>query len=139
MTVFGTFDGLTSAVGLVFAAIITSADVVAVSFALAISAAVSMAAGEWLSDDQPKNKGRRALVMGVATFVGSLAPAIWFMFGVGSLSIALATLTVICLGVVIAELRPGARKPSYLKTFGVLAIASVLACGAALIGQVIAG
>lgn len=136
---FGSFDGLVTAVGLVFAAVITAADVFALSLALAVSAGVSMAAGEWLADDATDGRNtRRAVVMGASTFVASVLPAVGYAFTNSTAALIVAVVVTIGIGCAIAEIRPGARLPSYVKTFGVLAVACGLACLAALLGQVIA-
>ena len=140
MIVFGAFDGLTSAVGLVLVAALTSgSNVLAVSIALAVGAAISMAAGEWLADDQPVDRGRRAALMGLATLVGSIVPALPFAVAAHSAARVGALAFTCGAGVVIAEVRPGKRLPSYAKTLGVLALSCGLAVGCALLGQAVAG
>lgn len=138
--IFGTFDGLTTAVGVVFAAAITSANVVAVILGLAIAAAVSMAAGEWLSDDETDGANtRRAVVMGLSTLGASIVPALPFFVTRGIPAGLVAAALALGLACVIAELRPGDRVSSYVKTIGVLTLACGLAIGAALLGQFITG
>lgn len=138
MGVFGAFDGLTTAVGVVFAAAITNAEVFSIALALAVSAGVSMGAGEWLADDAPDDRGRRAIVMGLSTFIASVLPAVGFAFSSGAAPVAVGVLLAIAVGVLIAEVRPGDRKESYVKTFAVLLVACALACGVSLLGQVVA-
>lgn len=129
--VFGGFDGLASAVGLVAAlAAHGGGQVIRAAIALAAGAAVSMAAGEWLAD--PQRQTRRALVMGGSTLAGSIAPAIPFLLAAGNVAdVGCAAVTAGC-GVAIAELRPGGRAASYAATFGVLAVACAAAVAASL-------
>ncbi len=133
-TIFGGFDGLCSAVGMIAVlAIANSPALLRAAIALAAGAAVSMAFGEWLSD--PQARVHRALVMGAATLVGSIAPALPYipLDGTGA-AVACAGVTVVC-GAAIAELRPGARASSYARTFGVL----IVACAAAVAASRLAG
>lgn len=132
--IFGGGDGLSSAIGLIAAlAISGAATLLTAAIALAVGAAVSMGLNEWLAD--PQSRVHRAAVMGAATLAGSIAPAVPYVAlgGLGA-AVACAAVTVGC-GSVIAELRPGARAPSYCKTFGVL----VVACGAAVLASRLAG
>lgn len=132
--VFGAFDGTCSAVGMIASlAISNAASLLTAAIALAVGAAVSMGFGEWLSD--PQSRVHRALVMGGATLAGSIVPAAPYVALTGlRAAVACAAVTVGC-GAVIAELRPGARTPSYAKTFGVM----VVACGAAVAASRLAG
>lgn len=138
MAVFGSFDGLTCTVGIMFGALLTNGAVFVLVLALAVSEAVSMAAGEWLADDeQDGNRRRRVIVMGLSSFVACLVPAIPFLFCSGVLAVVLTGLLVLAAAAVIAEIRPGPRGSSYLKTYGVLIAAAVLAAGASLAGQML--
>lgn len=131
--IFGSFDGLSSAIGMIAALAIggQTRSLLLAAVALAIAAAVSMAAGEWLAD--PDSSVRRAAVMGVATLTGSAAPAIPFAVAHGTpAGVGCGVVTVAC-AAGIAELRPGSRARSYALTFGVLAVACGLAVGASLL------
>ena len=131
--IFGLFDGLTSVLGMVLALVVTGnmKGLVVAVVAATVSASLGMGAGEWLSDSEESYK--RAEVMSIATFLGTLLPGIPFFFGrsIGSY-LACCVLTT-GLGVLIAELRPGARIPSYLKTFLVLVVVTGISLGASLI------
>lgn len=133
--VFGGFDGLASAIGMIAAVALTGAysTLLVAAVALAAGAAVSMAAGEWLSDAD--GSVHRALVMGGATLIGSVSPAIPFAFGHGIFAAAGCALVTVALGGAIAEIRPGGRGRSWALTFGVLAAA----CGAAVAASFLAG
>lgn len=129
--VFGLEDGASSAVGVILGAglSLSSRSLIVASVALAVSASVSMAGGQWLA----AGNARQAAVMGGATFIGSFGPAIPWLVSGGALAFALCGLVALGLGVCIAELRPGAPLPSYAQTFGVLIASSGLAVGASLI------
>lgn len=95
--IFGSFDGLTSALGVITGLIVagthSSSRILAASLGLAVAATVGMAAGEYLSDES--RSVRRASVMGAATLTGSMVPAVPFAFGYGAGQlIAAGTLTV---------------------------------------------
>lgn len=131
--VFGSFDGLSSAIGMIAALALRGEThtLLVAAVALAVAAAVSMAAGQWLSD--PESSVRRATVMGVATLAGSALPAAPFAVVSGvPADVACLLVTVGC-AAAIAELRPGARPQSYALTFGVLVVACGLAVGASLL------
>jgi VIT1/CCC1 family predicted Fe2+/Mn2+ transporter len=132
--IFGGFDGLTSALGLIVATALTGGlkAVVVASVAMAVGAGASMAAGEWLSDRTGNH--RRALVMGLATFTGAIMPAAPYFAGLkGPLAYMACGLVAVALGALIAEVRPGPPLRSYLVTFTVLVAASGLAIGTALV------
>jgi VIT1/CCC1 family predicted Fe2+/Mn2+ transporter len=137
-SIFGGFDGLTSALGVIVALAATGSlkTVVEASVALAVGAAASMGAGEWLSDKAASR--RRAIVMGLATLCGSIAPAVPFYALTGALAwLCCAAVTLAC-GAWIAEVRPGGVLVSYAQTFGVLVVAASLAVGASLVAGALA-
>lgn len=131
--VFGAFDGLASALGMVIALAVAGSThaLVVGAVALAFAAGASMAAGEWLSDHE--QSPRRAVVMGLATLVGGLAPAVPFALGSGIVAYVGTVSVAVMGGAIIAELRPGAPLPSYLQTFGVLVGATTLGVAASLL------
>lgn len=121
--VFGTLDGLASALGLVVS-VAASGRLQAVAV-LATGCAVSMGLGEWLSD--ANGRVRRAVVMAVATAAGVVLPAVpLLVLGAGLARVACA-LIVVALGCVIAELRSGPALRSYLQTFAVIGVCLGLA------------
>lgn len=130
--IFGSFDGLTSALGLIIASAITAGQgaVLVAAIALAVGSGVGMGAGEWLSDESASLP--KAFAMALATIIGVLLPALPWIFVHGDLAFVLCGLITIGMGAAIAELRPGSRLWSYEVTFGVLIIASGLAIGASL-------
>jgi VIT1/CCC1 family predicted Fe2+/Mn2+ transporter len=95
--IFGSFDGLTSALGVITGLIVagthTGSRILAGALGLAVAATVGMGAGEYLSDES--RNLRLALVMAAATLVGSILPALPFALGYGTAQlIASGTLTV---------------------------------------------
>ena len=80
--IFGSFDGMTSTLGVVAGLLATNASaskIVAASIGIAVAATVGMGAGQYLSDGA-KNL-RIVIVMAVATLIGSVIPAVPFLFG----------------------------------------------------------
>jgi VIT1/CCC1 family predicted Fe2+/Mn2+ transporter len=95
--IFGSFDGLTSALGVITGLIVagthTGSRILAGALGLAVAATVGMGAGEYLSDES--RNLRLALVMAAATLAGSILPALPFALGYGTGQlIASATLTI---------------------------------------------
>jgi len=126
--IFGLFDGSTSAIGVVGAAIISHnyAGLATLLVGLAVAAAASMGAGEWLQD--PLSSFRNAFVMGGATLCGSLIPLIPFLFNISHLAQVIFTVGLMILtGIFVSWLRPGKWKASLIQTFTVLIIAASLA------------
>jgi hypothetical protein len=132
--IFGTFDGATSAVGVVGASVIAgvpASSLIVAAVGLAVASMVGMGAGQWLSDTTPAGRIRRAVVMAAATLVGSLLPVVPFIVGGGrTANSAAAAIITLGVGGVIAELRPGPRVRTYAVTFLILLLASALAVGA---------
>ena len=123
--VFGMLDGTTSClgvvVGLVIAGTRSGPHILAAALGLGIAATVGMGAGEYLSDTT--RSLRLAAVMGAATFLGSVLPAVPFAtgYGVGQLLAALAI-------TVLAALLIG-RVRGFGITFAILAVVAVLTVG----------
>ena len=120
--VFGSFDGLTSALGvitgLVVAGVHDGRHILAASLGLAIAATTGMAAGEYLSDTSRSK--RRAAVMGAATFLGSVLPALPFATGYGTAQLIASGLLVLSGALVIGHFR------GYRITLCVLLVVCVL-------------
>lgn len=136
--IFGSFDGLTSALGVIAAAYLTgNAHVlVAAACGLAIASAVSMAGGEFLSEtSQRKGALNRAGIMACATFIGSFLPAVPFLFLPKPVALAVTGVLVLVAAVVIAQFRVSAHGAlrAYLQTFGILVAAASLSIGATLL------
>lgn len=133
--VFGSFDGACSTVGVLAGLIVVGSPSHAVLVAcagLAVASAASMCAGDYLAGKSI----RLSVVMGLATLVGSLVPAVPVIAFPGLLGVLLAVLLVALLGAAIAEVRSRTgtgRLHGYLSTFTVLIAASVLAVAVSLL------
>lgn len=132
--IFGVSDGITSALGVVIPLALEHAPMLAVIMGLAICATIGMSGGEYLSD----NKGdlRAAAAMGVASFVGSVIPALPFFFthnytAAAVLSAILCAATLIAISEVKATEMP--RWKAWTQTWGILLFASVACTGFALL------
>ena len=125
--VFGAFDGLVSIIGVVFALLVGGATstIVPVAAGGAAAATVSMGSGDWLANGSP----RRAVVMGFSTFVGSLLPALPFMFMQKTPAICTSVVLCTIAGAGIGWMRRDGLK-GYLVTYAVLttAVLLTLAC-----------
>lgn len=132
--ILGSFDGATSLVGFLAGALAVHANAQAImveASALAVAAAVSMASGYWLSG---KPVGS-SLIMGLATLLGSLVPAVPVIFLPGFPGVLFAAFLFVVLAAVIAEVRTGedvSRLRSYVSTFCVVLVAGSLAAGVSL-------
>jgi uncharacterized membrane protein YebE (DUF533 family) len=122
--IFGSFDGMTSTLGVVAGLLATNSSarhIVAAAIGIAVAATVGMGAGQYLSDGQ--RNLRKAAVMALATLVGSVLPAIPFAFG-ASLACVLASVAITLLAAgVIGHYR------GYLVTYTILVVVSVLTVG----------
>jgi hypothetical protein len=127
----GGFDGTASLLGVIIFLLFSHPSLILpTAVSGAASSAVSMAGGEWLSDSD--NGFAPSLVMGVATFIGAILPAVPFAFGTGPA--AAAESGVLCAGIcfTVAGLRDNRGYGlALLETFGILAavIAITVACG----------
>lgn len=122
--IFGSFDGMTSTLGVVAGLLATKASahhVLAGAIGIAVAATIGMGAGQYLSDDQ--RNLRRAVVMAVATLVGSVLPALPFIFG-ASLACVLASLAVTLLAAAVIGHYRG-----YAITYGILLAVSAITVG----------
>jgi hypothetical protein len=122
--IFGSFDGMTSTLGVVAGLLATNSSarhIVAAAIGIAVAATVGMGAGQYLSDGQ--RNVRKAAVMALATLVGSALPAIPFAFG-SSLACVLASaaITLLAAGVI-------GHYRGYLVTYAILVVVSVLTVG----------
>jgi len=136
--IFGSFDGLTSALGVIAAAYLTGNThvLVATACGLAIASAVSMGGGEFLSEtSQRSGELNRAGIMAAATFIGSFLPAIPFLFFARPFALMIACVLVLAAATVIAQFRVPTQGVvrAYLQTFGILMVAAGLSIGATLV------
>lgn len=134
--IFGLSDGMMSLLGVVLYLLGHQGLILPAAISGAVSSALSMAGGEWLSDS---DSGLRAsCVMGAATGVGGVLPALPFAFASGRM--ALGCMVVICLGIgaLVALMRTGRpRLRAFAETAAVLALifVAVLLCGLFLPGS----
>jgi VIT1/CCC1 family predicted Fe2+/Mn2+ transporter len=135
--VLGASDGMMSILGVVFylgdhAGLILPAAAIG-----GLSAALSMAAGEWLSDSA--HGLGASLVMGAATGVGSIVPAFPYAVLRGGAAFALSAVLRATLTVAVGLLRttPARRGARIAVTIGVLAVVYgvTLACALAMRGS----
>jgi VIT1/CCC1 family predicted Fe2+/Mn2+ transporter len=126
-SIFGLFDSLTSMLGIILALAITGnyKSLVIASIAGAVGAAGSMAGGEWLSDKEMSL--HRASVMGIATFVGGILPALPFFIVANLIGLIVSILIAIILGIIISYLRPEDFRTSFKQTFRLLIPVTALA------------
>lgn len=104
--ILGGFDGAASLLGVIIYLLATHPHLIfPAALSGAISSALSMAAGQWLSDDNDSGFAG-ASMMGAATFTGALAPALPFAFLSGPAAVALAVIIAVAIGVAVAALRP---------------------------------
>jgi VIT1/CCC1 family predicted Fe2+/Mn2+ transporter len=133
--VFGLADGLMSMLGVVLYLSGHANLVFPAALSGGISSALSMAGSEWLSDSD--NGLGASLVMGSATGLGAIAPAIPYAVSTGPAAVAESVIICVLIGVCVSALRPMRGFGMALaETFGILAaiFAVVLACGLMLPG-----
>lgn len=124
--IFGTFDGMTSALGVILALLSAPNSLLLAAVGVGISGAVGMAAGEFLSDSS--NGFLPSAVMGLATGIGVLLPVIPWLFTSGSLALTLSCVIVVLTVAGIAKMRTSEKK-SYkraaIESYIVVAIVAV--------------
>jgi len=122
--IFGSFDGMTSTLGVVAGLLATHASapkIVAASIGIAVAATVGMGAGQYLSDG--KRNVRNAVVMAGATLIGSVIPAVPFLFGDSRACIAASIVITALAAAVIGHYR------GYLVTYSILIVVSLVTVG----------
>ena len=121
-SVFGMFDGTTSVLGVILTIGLThSHALLLAAVGLAISSAVGMAGGEWLSDN---GKSRTAAItIGIATAIGTLLPALPFILLSGIVATICGLLVLLAVGAGIAIIR-GNTVRAWVQTFLILGIAA---------------
>ncbi len=134
--VMGLADGMMSLLGVVLYLTGHQHLIFPAALSGGISSALSMAGSEWLSDSD--NGLCASAVMGAATGLGAIAPAVPYAFTIGRVAVAESIVICVLIGVIVSALRPMRSLPMALaETFGVLAVifAVVLACGLILPGS----
>lgn len=128
--IFGLADGSMSIIGVVFYASGHGTLVFPIALSGGVSASVSMAGGEWLSESS--SGPRAALAMGLATLAGSILPALPYAFLRGAAAPAVSVVLLAGVAAVVAALR-GHRARPYLETAAVLATVLVASAACALL------
>lgn len=136
--IFGGFDGATSVVGVLLTLTRHPGQIIPAALGLAVAGGVGMAAGSWLSQDSDAGP-REALVIGAATAVGTLLPALPYAVLAGTMAIVCSAVVLVLLGAAITVVRSRDRtlRRAAAETYGVLAAVCVavavcaLATGAA--------
>ena len=122
--IFGSFDGMTSTLGVVAGLLATHATapkIVAAAIGIAVAATVGMGAGQYLSDGA--RNVRNAVVMAAATLVGSVVPAVPFLFGDSRACIATSiALTAVAAGFI-------GHYRGYVLTYCILIVVSLATVG----------
>lgn len=134
--VFGLADGMMSLLGVVLYLLGHQALIFPAALSGAISSTLSMAGGEWLSDSD--NGLPASVMMGLATGLGSLLPALPYLFERGPAAIAESGVICIMIAVIVTFLRPNRGLGlAFAETFGILTAvtAAVLLIGLTLPGS----
>jgi VIT1/CCC1 family predicted Fe2+/Mn2+ transporter len=119
--IFGGFDGFTSAVGVVIAALLQNNlhTLIVVVAGLATASSLSMGFGEWLADNG--RSGYKAFIMAVATLIGTCLPALPFLFLSRVPAILVGSLLCLLTVLLIGKARGKGLRP-YIETFIILAV-----------------
>lgn len=135
--IFGSFDGLCCVLGVIAAGYV-SGDIHALLLAvigLSIAEGIAMAGGSYLSELVSVYRMRHALIIGVASAVGILVPALPFFFAPRRIAILLSLFLVVCFAVIIAGFRIktlGALE-AYVQTFAIVLVAAVVSIAVTLL------
>jgi VIT1/CCC1 family predicted Fe2+/Mn2+ transporter len=101
--IFGLADGCMTMLGVLLYLLHDQKLIFPAALMGGISAAVSMAGGEWMSDSD--NGFGAAAVMGLATGLGAIAPAVPFLFVRGPLAIGLTVAVCAVIAAVVGIMR----------------------------------
>lgn len=128
--VFGLSDGAMSILGVVFYAAGHQGMVVPIALSGGLCAAVSMAAGQWLSESDTGPAA--AAAMGLATLAGSILPALPYAFLTGRPAPVASFALLAVVALVVGRLRR-LRRHRYAESFAVLAVVVAVAVVCALL------
>jgi hypothetical protein len=135
--VFGSFDGLTCVLG-VIAGCYISGNIHTLVFSvigLALAEGVAMAGGSYLSEVVAVYRLRHAAIIGVASAIGILVPALPFFFAPQRVAVLLSLFLTCALAVIIAQVRVrtlGALE-AYTQTFAIVLFAAGISIMATLL------
>ena len=133
--ILGGFDGTASLLGVVIYLLLTHPALIFPTAASgAVSSAISMGGGEFLSDSG--NGLAASGVMALATFTGAVLPALPFAFGSGPAAITECAVITACIAIAVSAMRPDRGLGLALsETFGLLIlVAAVVVACAVLLG-----
>jgi VIT1/CCC1 family predicted Fe2+/Mn2+ transporter len=122
--IFGSFDGMTSTLGVVAGLLATRSNashIVAGAIGIAVAATIGMGAGQYLSD--PQRNLRKAFVMALATLIGSILPAVPFFFGASTACVVASIVITLLAAGVIGHYR------GYVVTYTILIVVAALTVG----------
>lgn len=134
--IFGLADGMMSLLGVVLYLLGHEALIFPAALSGGISSALSMAGGEWLSDSD--NGLGASCVMGAATGVGAILPAIPYAVTSGTTALACSIVICVLIAAVVALMRPmRSQTLAFAETYAILGaiFLVVLACGLFLPGS----
>jgi VIT1/CCC1 family predicted Fe2+/Mn2+ transporter len=130
--VFGSFDGMTSAMGVILALLATPHALLLGALGIGIAAITGMGLGEWQSDSSEGWKP--PLVMAIASGAGVLIPVIPFLFIAGWPAVTISAVIIVIATAFIAKVRVSPER-SYWKAakesftiLGITALAVWLGC-----------
>ncbi len=117
-TIFGASDGLVASIALILATMSHGRRVVlAAVIGLLIAEGLGMAASQFLSD--PKRNLRQATIMGVATSITIIVPAVPWIFTAGNAAAVISCAIAVVFAGLISRARPGGWS-TWIQTYGVL-------------------
>ena len=117
-TIFGASDGVVASIALILATMTHGRRVVvAAVIGLFIAEGLGMAASQFLSD--PKRNLRQAMLMGAATSITIIVPAVPWLFSSGSAAAVASCLIALVFAGLISFARPGGWS-TWIQTYGVL-------------------
>jgi VIT1/CCC1 family predicted Fe2+/Mn2+ transporter len=117
--IMGLADGMMSLLGVILYLLGHQSIIFPAALMGGISSAISMAGSEWLSDSD--NGLGASCVMGGATGLGAILPALPYAIWAGPLAIAESMIICVLIGIVVAALRPRRGFGMALtETFGIL-------------------
>ena len=130
-SIFGMFDGLTSLLGVLIPLINSNPVLIfRTCIGLAVSSALSMGLGEYLSSDKTipkKNRVNNSAYMGLFTAIGCLAPVLPYLFTSGISALVLSLIIYLVLTVVVAVMKSSdlGWRSAIVQTFAISVIAVV--------------
>jgi len=117
-TIFGASDGLVASIALILATMTHGRRVVlAAVIGLLIAEGLGMAASQFLSD--PRRNLRQAVIMGVATSITIVVPAVPWLFSSGNTAAVVSGVIALIFAGLISRARPGGWS-TWVQTYGVL-------------------